>query len=253
MKPFTLGLAIGRLLRDDPASVLEVLSGKQIPEEAFPKEEEQEIEPLPQNEPYRSIAEAVVNGDVRRTGSLSAEAVENGIDPLDIALKGLLKGMDRISDLYNNREVFVPEVLLAARALEAGLNGSGGTKDSFGTKGSVLLHTAEGDLHDIGKNIISAILEANGYRVFDLGTSVDTETVIEGIRKYQPFAVIGSSLMTSTRGAFIKTAEEMKKSGITIPLIVGGGACDSGFTRGWDGMRYARDPTALVAILNSLR
>lgn len=253
MKPFTLGLKIGRLFRDDPSLVFRVLNGTQIPDEAVPEEDLRETGNLPQNEPFRSIAEAVVDGDVQRAEKLSAEAVKSGIDPLDIALGGLLKGMDRISDLYNQRRIFVPEVLLAARALEAGLSGSGGSKESFGKKGSVLLHTAEGDLHDIGKNIIGAIVEANGYRVIDLGPSVETATIIEGIRKHHPVAVIGSSLMTSTRGAFIKTAEEMKRNGIDIPLIVGGGACDDGFIRGWDGMRYARDPSALVALLDSMR
>ncbi|MDD2474010.1 MAG: cobalamin-dependent protein, partial [Methanoculleus sp.] len=242
MKAFTLGPAVGRLIGDGRSSGTD----DQPPSENTPAGPV-----LPESEPYRSLAESVLKGDVAGAGNLAAQAVQDGVDPLDIALHGLLKGMDAVSDLYNRRQAFVPEVLLAARALDAGLQESGGERDALGRKGVVIIHTAEGDLHDIGKNIVAAIVEANGFRVIDLGTSVETPAVLAAIREYRPIAVVGSSLMTSTRGAFLTTADHIRENGISIPFIVGGSACDERFAAQRDTVQYARDPAALVKILNA--
>lgn len=207
---------------------------------------------LPTAEPYRSIAGAVVGGDVDRASALAAEAIRGGADPLTVALEGLLKGMDVISVLYNHRQAYVPEILLAAKALNAGLAETGGSAEALGRRGTVLIHTADGDLHDIGKNIVASIFEANGYRVVDLGTSVETARVIEAIRQYRPVALLGSSLMTSTRGAFLTTADELKKQGLQLPFILGGGACDEAFARQRENLRYAKDPEAAIKLLEKL-
>jgi methanol corrinoid protein len=145
----------------------------------------------------------------------------------------------------------VPEILLAAQALNAGLRECGdlGVLESRGT---VLIHTAEGDLHDIGKNIVAAIVAANGYRVVDLGTSVDSIRVLEAVRKSRPVAVLGSSLMTSTRSAFLETADLLAREGIEVPLIIGGGAIDGAFASQGENMRYARDPGELVGVLDAI-
>lgn len=252
MKPFTLGYVFGRSVRSDPARGLRLIcSGKQPAREpVLPPFELDTTTLLPNDEPFRSLARAVVTGDVAAAEKLAADAVKRGIDPLEIALKGLLTGMDAISHLYANRQTFVPEVLLAARVLRAGLDASGGTRESIGRKGVVLLHTADGDLHDIGKNIVGAIVEANGYRVIDLGTSVDTSRVLTAIREYAPVAVLGSSLMTSTRDGFLATADAIRKNGITVPFIIGGGACNTTFASQRENIRYARNPSDVIAILD---
>jgi methanol corrinoid protein len=116
----------------------------------------------------------------------------------------------------------------------------------------VLIHTADGDLHDIGKNIVAAIVAANGYRVIDLGTSVDSTHVLEAVRNNRPIALLGSSLMTSTRSAFLETADLLAKEGIKTPLIIGGGAIDHAFSGQRENMRYARDPRELVEVLDAI-
>jgi methanol corrinoid protein len=116
----------------------------------------------------------------------------------------------------------------------------------------VLIHTADGDLHDIGKNIVAAIVAANGYRVIDLGTSVDSTHVLEAVRNNRPIALLGSSLMTSTRSAFLETADLLAKEGIKTPLIIGGGAIDHAFASQRENMRYARDPRELVEVLDAI-
>ena len=145
----------------------------------------------------------------------------------------------------------MPEILLAAQALNAGLEECGDL-GALESKGTVLIHTAEGDLHDIGKNIVAAIVAANGYRVIDLGTSVDSVRVLEAVRKNRPIAVLGSSLMTSTRSAFLETADLLAQEGIEVPLIIGGGAIDGAFASQRENMRYARDPRALVEVLDAI-
>lgn len=254
MKPFTLGLLLGESIRNDPARGLKLLCSEKNPEHEQLAVHEQldRATLLPEGEPYRSIAHAVATGDVTEAEKLASRAVRDGIDPLSIALKGLLKGMDAVSLLYTRRQAFVPEVILSARALRAGLDASGSSRESIGRKGVVLLHTADGDLHDIGKNIVGAIVEANGYRVVDLGTSVDTAQVVEAIRQNRPVAVLGSSLMTSTRDGFLSTADQLAAAHISIPFIIGGGACDRAFATQRENILYAKDPGEVVKILDNL-
>lgn len=254
MKPFTLGYLAGQRFRRDPAGTFRLLgegSDNVEPLKTVPDRVRLETL-LPAAEPYRSIASAVAGGDVEKAAALTSEAVKSGADPLIVALEGLLKGMDVISVLYNHKQAYVPEILLAARALNAGLAKTGGSAEALGRKGTVLIHTADGDLHDIGKNIVASIFEANGYRVVDLGTSVETASIIEAVRQYRPVAILGSSLMTSTRGAFLATADELKRQGIRIPFILGGGACDTAFAQQRDNLKYAKDPETAIRILESL-
>jgi len=254
MKPFTVGYIAGLKLKEDKGEFFTLLAG------AFSeKDAEEEVLPLsnpnssiPASEPFRSLALSVIEGDETKAEKLTEKAVQNGAGPLEIAVKGLLAGMNVVSELYNQKKVYVPEMLLAARALQAGIDKTGCTENLLSKKGIVLLHTAEGDLHDIGKNIVKAIVEANGYQVIDLGTSVETNKVLAAIRKHSPIAVLGSSLMTSTRMAFLSTADTLKDNSITVPFIIGGGACDEVFASQKNNLRYAKNPTELVKILDSI-
>ncbi|MFB3766548.1 MAG: cobalamin-dependent protein, partial [Methanotrichaceae archaeon] len=205
MKAFGFGIEIGKHIKHDE-SIIDLIEKGMKAEDHKPVEI-QRIDLnslLPTDEPFRSIATSVSGGDVENAISLVKKAAADGISGLTIATNGLLKGMDVVSTLYNNKQAYVPEILLAAKALDAGLKECG-SLDALKGKGTVIVHTAEGDLHDIGKNIVAAIVAANGYRVIDLGTSVDSGSVVEAIREHRPIAVLGSSLMTSTRGAFIET------------------------------------------------
>jgi 5-methyltetrahydrofolate--homocysteine methyltransferase len=98
---------------------------------------------------------------------------------------------------------------------------------------------------------VAAIVEANGYRVVDMGTSVEPVRIVNAVKKHKPIALIGSSLMTTTRNAFLITADLLKKEGMSIPFIGGGGACDDSFARQRD-LIYAKDPNSVVKALDSL-
>jgi len=252
MRAFTLGFEAGKHFQDDH-EIFELIEKGRKEEKPSPEEKPKlTLEGLlPEMEPFRAIAQSVAGGDVVAAVDLVKTAVGDGRDGLVVATDGLLKGMDAISVLYDHKQAYVPEILLAAQALNAGLMECG-SLEALASKGTVLIHTAEGDLHDIGKNIVAAIVAANGYRVIDLGTSVNSVRVLEAVRKNRPVAVLGSSLMTSTRSAFLETADLLVQEDIEVPLIIGGGAIDGAFASQRENMRYARDPGALVGVLDAI-
>ena len=252
MRAFTLGYEAGKRFQDDH-EIFELIKKGQKEETPSPEEKPRlTLESLlPVDEPFRAIAQSVASGDVVAAVDLVKTAIGNGRDGLIVATDGLLKGMDAISVLYDHKQAYVPEILLAAQALNAGLKECGDL-GALESHGKVLIHTAEGDLHDIGKYIVAAIVAANGYRVIDLGTSVDSVRVLEAVRENSPVAVLGSSLMTSTRSAFLATADLLAQEGIKVPLIIGGGAIDGAFAGQRENMRYARDPRALVRVMDAI-
>ncbi|HPR42667.1 MAG TPA: cobalamin-dependent protein, partial [Candidatus Methanofastidiosa archaeon] len=109
-------------------------------------------------------------------------------------------------------------------------------------KGKIIMHVAAGDVHEIGKNIVSTILEAKGYEVVDLGKSVPPDKVVAAVKEHKPDVVSGTSLMTSTRGAFPKIVQMMKEAGIELPFIVAGGSVDTAFAEEMDFAIYADGP-----------
>ena len=252
MKAFTLGVEVGRRFGNNGEIFQQIEKGLEENESAPAQNLGLKLEALlPAEEPFKSIASSVASGDVEDVVAQVKSALGEGWGGLIVATDGLLKGMDALSILYSQKQAYVPEILLAARALDAGLKECGNL-DALESKGTVLIHTADGDLHDIGKNIVAAIVAANGYRIIDLGTSVDSARVLEEVGKYTPIAVLGSSLMTSTRGAFLETADLLKREGVDVLLIIGGGACDGAFASQRENIGYAKDPGALVKALDSI-
>ena len=254
MKAFTLGFVVGRRFKNNDEIFEQIRKGmeEKVPAPGPAQNSGLNLDALlPAEEPFRSIAKCVADGEVEAAVHLVKSALGEGWDGLIVATDGLLKGMDALSMLYNQKQAYVPEILLAARALNAGLKECG-SLEALESKGTVLIHTADGDLHDIGKNIVVAIVAANGYRVIDLGTSVHSARVLEAIKEHKPVAVLGSSLMTSTRSAFLETADLLAQEGIDVPLIIGGGAIDGAFASQRENIRYARDPRALVEVLDAI-
>jgi methanol corrinoid protein len=251
MKAFALGIEVGKRFKENKA-IFELiekgLSTKDPVLEEVPRIGLDAL--LPIDEPFKSIAYSVAKGDVEETVRLVKKASNEGMKDMAIATEGLLKGMNGVSTLYNHKQAYVPEILLAAKAMDAGLKECSGL-ETRETKGTILIYTAEGDLHDIGKNIVAAIMAANGYRVIDLGTSVGSGQVLEAIKCVKPVAVLGSSLMTSTRGAFLEMADLLKKESIDMPFIIGGGACDVGFARMRKNIGHAEGLNTLIETLNS--
>jgi methanogenic corrinoid protein MtbC1 len=181
---------------------------------------------------------------------LTLEAVEAGIRP-DTILQACNDGMQRIGARFSRNEVFVPELLMAAKAMKAVMVH---LKPFFqsGTvraKGKFIIGTVSGDLHDIGKNLVAMVVEGNGWEVIDLGVDVKPGRFIEAIRQHPGSTVGLSALLTTTMASMSNTVQEIRAQFPTINVIVGGAPVtrEAAMTMGADG--YSPDPQGAVAFL----
>jgi [methyl-Co(III) methanol-specific corrinoid protein]:coenzyme M methyltransferase len=180
-------------------------------------------------EKFPELSEAIISGNSERTQEVVNRLLSSE-EPLVIIEQGLVKGMMKVGDLWNDGYLFLPQVILAADSVQAGVRLcearlTSGTRK----KGLVVMHVAEGDIHTIGKNIVKSLLTANGFEIIDLGTDVPTGEVVEAVKKYKPHLLIGDALMTTTMTAFPKIAHQFEKAGIEIPFACGGGALNREF------------------------
>jgi 5-methyltetrahydrofolate--homocysteine methyltransferase len=153
--------------------------------------------------------------------------------PLEIINGPLMKGMDEVGRLFNANELIVAEVLQSAEAMKAAVSHLERfmDKSASGGKGTVVLATVKGDVHDIGKNLVEIILANNGFRVINLGIKVPPQDLIAAIRQYEPDIVGLSGLLVKSAQQMAVTAREMTEAGVRVPLMVGGAALTRSFTR----------------------
>jgi 5-methyltetrahydrofolate--homocysteine methyltransferase len=150
--------------------------------------------------------------------------IEAGTPVDDILDKGLIESMDVVGAKFSSGELFVPEMLMAAKAMQAGLEVlkphlSG---DVTAEKGTVLIGTVKGDLHDIGKNLVSMMVEGAGFNVIDLGVDVDAEKFVTEAQTQNADVVCLSALLTTTMPVMAKTVEAIKEAGLKVKTIIGG-------------------------------
>lgn len=185
---------------------------------------------------------------------LTLQALEEGVAPADVLSKGLIVGMGRIGVKFRENKVFVPQVLMSAKAMSGAmahlkkyfLDGS------VKRKGKIIIGTVEGDLHDIGKNLVSMIAEGNGYEVIDLGVDVPAEKFIEAI-KMNPGAFVGmSALLTTTMANMEKINKIIKSEYPEVITCVGGAPLNNEFAKKIGADYYTDEPQALVEILDKL-
>ncbi|MGC8908736.1 MAG: cobalamin B12-binding domain-containing protein [Desulfomonilaceae bacterium] len=172
----------------------------------------------------QKVADAVVKGDEEEAANLTREALKTK-SPMTVINEGLIPGMNEVSRLWDEGVYFLPQVILASDAMNAGIalceEAMGKSMDK---KAKVVTHTAEGDIHDIGQVIVNALLNANGFEVINLGADVPVDKVVEACRVEKPVMVTGTALMTTTMTAFPKIAAQLKRMGLEIPFVCGGGA-----------------------------
>ena len=175
---------------------------------------------------FEGLAEGVIKGEIEKVADLTRKAVEEGIDPMDIINKGLMSGMNVVGERFKAGEMFVPEVLMSAKAMTAGMEivkplivGEG-----LPSKGRVILGTVKGDLHDIGKKLVGMIMESAGIEVIDLGTDVAPEEFAASIKEKEPDVIGMSALLTTTMLSMKDTIEVLEEEGIRekVKVIVGG-------------------------------
>jgi len=169
---------------------------------------------------------AVLEGDAKTSAALTAEALEAGAEPMSLVTEAMVPAMDEAGRRFEAEDYFVPELLLAARAMKASMALIRPLLVSSGAKsaGRVAVGTVKGDLHDIGKNLVASMLEGGGFDVIDLGADVPPEKFIEAVKEKGVQVVCLSALLTVTMPAMKATIEALKAAGVrnSVKILVGG-------------------------------
>lgn len=170
------------------------------------------------------ISDELLNGDSEKLVSQIEEALDEGLSANEILNDGLIKGMSVVGALFKNGEVFIPEVLIAARAMAKGIERLEPLilKSGIPPKGKVMIGTVQDDLHDIGKNLVAIMFKGAGFEVIDLGVNVSAEKFVLEARKHQPDVIGLSALLTTTMMNMEKIVQSLKENGIRSIIIVGG-------------------------------
>lgn len=175
---------------------------------------------------YENISEEMQKGKVKAVTALVTEALENGTDPNEILTKGLIAGMNIVGEKFRNNEIFVPEVLVAARAMNAGLKILRPVLLSAGIEpiGKAVICTVKGDMHDIGKNLVKMMIEGQGIECIDLGVDVDPQRVVEAVKESGAKVVCLSALLTTTMPGQKDVIDALVAAGIRdqVKVMVGG-------------------------------
>jgi 5-methyltetrahydrofolate--homocysteine methyltransferase len=178
------------------------------------------------NDVSRALQAAVRDGDQHETGRLVQVAIADGVPPAEILSEGLIPGMQQLGELFKDGQAFLPEILISARAMSRGLEELRPHLTGVATpdRGTVVLGTVEGDMHDIGKRLVGMLLEGNGFTVVDLGVDVGAADFAEAAGEHAADVVALSALLTTTTPQFAKVVAAISAAGLgeTVKVMVGG-------------------------------
>jgi len=198
----------------------------------------------------QALADALIRGDRDAVTEQTKAALKEGVSPKDILEKGLIAGMNVIGKRFKANEVYVPEVLIAARAMHAGLNVLQPRLVEAGVEpiATVVLGTVKGDLHDIGKNLVGMMLTGAGLKVVDVGTDVAPDKFVAACKDNNAAVCAMSALLTTTMPQMGDVIKALKKSGVKAKTIIGGAPVTQNFADeiGADG--YAPDAASAADV-----
>jgi len=202
------------------------------------------------------ISKSLQQGDDEKVFELTKQAIENDIPPGDILDNGLIAGMDVIGERFRKHEIFLPEVLLAAKAMYAGMDQLKPLliEEGVPSMGKVAIGTVHGDLHDIGKNLVGIMLKGAGFDVIDLGKDVVAEKFVEAAEQEDAVVIGMSTLLTTTMPVMKNVVELLKEKGLdkSIKTIVGGAPVTQEFADEIDADAYAYDAAKAVECVKTL-
>ena len=204
---------------------------------------------------FQAMADALIRGQAPKVKELVQAAIQEGAEPADILTKGLIAGMSVVGERFKKNEIYVPEVLIAARAMHAGMDLLKPllTETGVQPKGVYAIGTVKGDLHDIGKNLVMMMIEGAGYQVIDLGVDVTPEKFVQSVKNGAQ--VVGlSALLTTTMPSMRTTIDAIKAAGLRdkVKIMVGGAPLTQAYSDeiGADG--YAPDAATAVDVADQL-
>jgi 5-methyltetrahydrofolate--homocysteine methyltransferase len=175
---------------------------------------------------FETLSGAIIECNAVKVGELTQQLVNEGVKPSEIINQGLIGGMNIVGDRFKKGDMYVPEVMMAAKAMHAGMNIVKPLllEGESSSSGKVLIGTVAGDLHDIGKNLVGMMMESGGMEVVDLGVDVGPEKFAAAVREHKPQVIGLSALLTTTMLAMKDTIEVLKEEGLrdSVKVIVGG-------------------------------
>lgn len=176
------------------------------------------------NNILNDISKYLQQGRMKNVKELVSTAIEQGYEPDDILNNGLISGMNIVGEKFKNNEVYVPEVLIAARAMTAGTEILKPHLVATGVEpiGTVVIGTVEGDMHDIGKNLVKMMMEGKGINVIDLGVDVKPAQFIEAAKEHNAKIIACSALLTTTMGKMEDVVNSVRYSNLDVKVMIGG-------------------------------
>lgn len=204
---------------------------------------------------FSSISEAVLDGSVQQVVSLVNEAVAAGIAVGEILNDALVAGMNEVGELFRDGEMFVPEVLISAKALQAGIDVIRPALAEAGveTAGKILTVTVEGDLHDIGIKLVDMMLEGAGFEVINIGVDRSAKEIVEKVKEVRPDILGMSAMLTTTMASMKDVVDALREEGLADEIkVMIGGAPTSPVYAEKIGAFYSADATEAVAVAKKL-
>ncbi len=203
----------------------------------------------------KALADAVIKGDQNTAVEITKAALGEGTPAKSVLDDGLIAGMDVIGSRFKKNEVYIPEVLIAARAMKMAMEILEPELAKAGVEplGKCLIGTVQGDLHDIGKNLVAMMLKGAGFEVVDLGVDVEPEKFVEQVKAADAHVVVGmSALLTTTMPGMEKTLKALRDAGVSAKIMVGGAPVTQDYADriGADG--FAADAASAVDVAKSL-
>ena len=205
---------------------------------------------------FSPITEALLSMNINRVIELVKGALDQGASAKEILDKGLIKGMDIVGGRMENGEMFIPEVLMSAKAMNSAVEilKPHLADGEMGAVGKVLIGTVKGDLHDIGKNLVAMMLESAGFDVYNLGVDIAPEAFVEAVKEKDPDLLALSALLTTTMGLMKETIDAVKENGLKdrVKILVGGAPVTQDFANeiGADG--YAADAGSATKLAKAM-
>jgi 5-methyltetrahydrofolate--homocysteine methyltransferase len=202
----------------------------------------------------QEIYQAVLALDEEKVKELVAGEIAAGTAVDDILNQGLIAAMDEVGDKFSCGDFFIPEMLMAAQAMQAGLKVLKPhlTVESASSKGTVVIGTVKGDLHDIGKNLVAMMMEGAGFTVVDLGVDVAPEGFLEAARQHKAKVVALSALLTTTMPSMATTVKILAESGLGVKAIIGGAPVTSEYADSIGAAGYSDDAPGAVVLAREL-
>lgn len=205
---------------------------------------------------YQDLADAIIRGDNVASKELAQKFVAEGVKAVDILNEGLMPGMNVVGKKFKANEMYIPEVLIAARAMHAAMDIIKPLLAETGEegKGSVVIGTVQGDLHDIGKNLVGMMLEGGGYNVVDLGVDIPAEKFVEAMKTNKTKVLGLSALLTTTMPAMKDVIDALKADPATadVRVMVGGAPLTQEYADSIGAAGYAPDASSAVDLADSL-